>query len=129
MTDEPYLGGSKLTPEQIKNVEDFVIGGPEYMDGQQVIIPAETIDRWTGIPLDAKVAIHVTRGDLDRLYFCFTQMAASSTMIQETARLLNFGDTDGANITHRKAAVLTAAADANFRKFFTAVMQGAATYE
>lgn len=125
MNDEPPKNVTKLTPEQIKGIEEFNIGGREYTVNDTVEIPSEVVSYWTSIPLDQNVFITLTRGDLDRLYFAITQMNAATTTLTETIRLWSFGDADGANASFRKTTELTRSADGNFRHFFAAVMKGA----
>src|SRR5438132_2746405 len=105
MTDETK-NVSKLTPEQIKGVEEFNIGGDAYTLRDEVEIPDKGIENWVSIPIDQSVVVTLTRGDFDRLYFSMMQMSASSTMLAQTIRLLSFGDLEGANASHRKASEL-----------------------
>lgn len=125
MSEELQEDPPKLTPEQIKGVEEYTIGAPDYMLRAPVPIPDDTVARWTAIPLDKPVNVTLTRGDFDRLYFAVTQMNAASTLLSQTIRLITFGDIDGANAAHRKSIEMTNSADGNFRLFFTAIMNGA----
>lgn len=115
----------KLTPEEIKGIEDFNVGGPDYMVRQAVEIPETAIKNWINIPLEQNVTIDLKRADYDRLYFCMAQMSATSFMLAQTIRLLSFQDLEGANAAHKKAHELVVSADSNFRHFFAAVMAGA----
>lgn len=126
MSDEqPPAEPPKLTPEQIKGIQDFTIGAPDYMVRDQVTIPDDAVSHWTDIAVDKPVSLTLTRGDFDRLYFAITQMNASSTFLAQTIRLITFGDIPAADATHRKAQEMIQSADGNFRLFFTAVMKGA----
>lgn len=118
-----------FTAEQIKNISEFTIGGPEFAEGASVAIPDEAVQKWVAIPTEQKVAVPLTRQDLDRFYFAFTQLNAASTMLANAMRQLSVGDTPGANAAFGKGLEFIRSSDGNFRKFFTSIMLGAQPYE
>lgn len=125
MSDEQPPEVPKLTPEQIRGIQEFTIGAPDYMIRDQVAIADDAVSHWTDIPVDKPVSITLTRGEFDRLYFAITQMNAGSTLLSQTIRLITFGDIAAADATHRKASEMIQSSDGNFRLFFAAIMRGA----
>lgn len=115
----------KLTPEQMQMLAAFNIGGPEFTIKEQVPIEDEVVQRWTSIPVDQTVAVVLTRGDLDRLYFSLTQMSAALTSVQQTLRFMSFSDNEAAGVSFQKGNELIQSADGNFRLFFKAIMSKA----
>lgn len=125
MSDEVPQDPGKLTPEQLKGIESFNIGGPEFTIIDQVAIPESVVQRWTSIAADQNVVVTLSRGDLDRLYFSLTQISAALTCSQQTMRFMNFGDMAAADVSFRKGNELIQSADGNFRLFFKAIMEKA----
>lgn len=125
MNDEKPVDPAKLTPEQLKTIEDFNIGGPEFTITEQVAIPESAAQKWTSISADQSIVISLTRGDFDRLYFSLTQLSAALTCSQQTMRFVSYGDTSAADVSFRKGNELIQSADGNFRLFFKAIMEKA----
>jgi hypothetical protein len=126
-TNDPPQEPTRLTPEQIKGIGELQIGSGPFADPNNYSIPEEAVKYWTSIPEEQKVFLAVSRRDMDHLFFFFAQQNGAVSMLQGALQAYSHGDLPAADAFFAKSQHFNASAEANFRRFFTAVMSGART--
>ena len=90
-----------------------------------VIIPRGLIDRWVAIDQNDFVALKITRGDLDKFYAAFDNMARAQAVFQDAMIVHSNGNLDEANKLNTESRRLLIEGQNAFRLFFTAIMSTA----
>lgn len=87
-------------------------------------IPATQISRWTAIRPDAPVAITLTRGDIDNLFFSISKSAQAISSLQACLLLYSQGSLEDANHALAQSQRANIESDNHLRMFMNAVMSG-----
>lgn len=113
---------NKMSPEERQVVADLKVGSSPYTDTTHYLIPEDALSKWTSTDNNKEIFLHVTRQDIDHLFFSFTQAMTSLGALQLCVRALTLEDKEGAEVSFAKSQELRSMAETNFRKFFAGLL-------
>ena len=88
-----------------------------------ITIPAQIIEKWVEIPESNYLELRLTRSDIDKFYFAFSNLASAQAVFQDAMVLHSNQQFEEANKANRESRRLLIEGQNSFRIFFTALMR------